>query len=463
VFGVVVLDTDTDEAVLKASNASLSANPQAYADNVPIGKARILAGTSAAHSVLGSYRHGVRCVVCREMVSPAYGAHGDNGFVCEACADKAVRDAEFANGQTDADDVDGDFGALTFGPDGQPQLVEAPQLVEVEADDETEDEAEAAADTARLAETAAYEAHKVLSDAEMEADDAAWAAEEAARVYDPPIAGLYARTDVMGSRMWAADRAWDRRVDCEPWQGWTLLDEGDTSGTGAVFAPVPGETVLGFRDQQGGEWIAVGHGSTRDPDGSGNYTPSEWGITEVTGRYEQGLKDANGGFKMRYQHFHRGPDRVSSPATIKVAAELGDRWTPAYMTTYMSNLGDSRFDEWNPAETITLFSESGHVLATQRNIYSGSGSKNGQAGVGLTQARKAGWTDMLNVRVKDATFSHHEGARIPVSVKNADGFADWLGDSVPGVPTMDWLDQGGLKALAATTAFGRQLMGPAAA
>lgn len=376
----------------------------------------------------------------------------EDGDPVGAAYDAAVMASEYANGQTGADDADGVFGTLTFGADGQPRL-----------EDNAVDDDDDAADVALAAETAAYETHQAQAQAEMDAADAAWAAEEAARVYDPPVAGLYARTDPMGNRMWAADRGFSREIDSPPWQGWTLLDEGDTTGAGGMFAPAPGETVLGFRDQQGGEWVAIGHGSERDPDGSGNYVPSEWEITEVTGRYEAGLKAANGGYRLQYQHYHRGPERVSSPATVKVAAEFGDRWTPAYLTTYMHNAGDSRYDSWLPCETITLYSESGHVLATKQSTHSDAGSKNGQTGVGLTQARKAGWTDVLNVRVKDATFSRHDGARIPVSVKNAEGYAEWLGDTCSGVPTMDWLNEGGLKALAGTASIGRQLMGPAAA
>jgi hypothetical protein len=363
----------------------------------------------------------------------------------------AVMASEYANGQTIVGDADGAFGTFTFGADGQPRLED-----DAVADDD--------ADVALAAEVAAYEVHRAVVQAEMQAADAAWTAEETARVYDLPVAGLHSRTDPMGNRMWAANKAWSREMDADPWQGLTLLDEGETSGRGAPFVQTSGATVLGFKDQRGGEWVAVGRGSDRDPDGYGGYTASEWEVSEVTGRYAQGLKGANGGYALSYTRFHRGPDRVTSPATVRVADELGPRWTPAYMTTRMANLGDSRYDEWRPAETITLFSESGHVLATKQHTYTDSTSRNGQAGVGLKLARKAGWTSALNIRVKDATFSRHDGALIPVSVKSADAYVEWLGDTnANGLPVKEWLDQGGLKAAAGCAAIGRQLMGPAAA
>jgi hypothetical protein len=371
----------------------------------------------------------------------------------EEAYEASVRDAEFANGQTPVDDADGDLGVLIFDATGQPLLAEEDDV----------DVANVAADAALAAEVAEYETHKALVEAEMAAADATYAAQEAARVYDPPVAGLHSRTDPMGNTMWAADRAWSRDLDGTPWHGLTLMDEGETTPGGAAYFKRSDATVRGFRDQRGGEWVAVGRGSDRDPDGSGRYTPANWEITEVTGRYAQGLKDANGGEVLSFRRFHRGPVRVSTPATVKVAAELGPRWTPAYMETSMHNQGNSQFDEWIPCETITLVSETGDVLVTKRHTYADSSSKNGQAGVGLKLARKAGWTDVLHIRVNDATFAQRDGARIPVSIKSADAFAEWLGDSGANIPTMEWLDGGGLKTQAGIAAVGRQLMGPAAA
>jgi hypothetical protein len=368
--------------------------------------------------------------------------------------DAAVQASEFANGQTPLDDADGDVGVLTFDATGQPRLEEEGDA----------DVANVAADAALASEAAEYEAHQALVEAEMEAADAAWAAAEAARIYDRPVAGLHSRTDPMGNTMWAADRAWSRDLDGAPWHGLTLMDEGETTPGGAAYFKRSDATVRGFRDQRGGEWVAVGRGSDRDPDGSGRYTPANWEITEVTGRYAQGLKDANGGEGLSFRRFHRGPERVSTPATVKVAAELGARWTPAYMETSRANLGDSMLDEWIPCETITLYSETGDVLVTERHTYTDASSRNGQAGVGLKLARKAGWAKALNIKVATATFSQRNGARIPVSVKSADAFAEWLGDTnATDVPTMEWLSEGGLKAVAGVAAIGRQLLGPAAA
>jgi len=107
-----------------------------------------------------------------------------------------------------------------------------------------------------------------------------------------------------------------------------------------------------------------------------------------------------------------------------------------------------------------MYRSTGELLARQEMTLAFPPS----AAAAMKAAASAGWLTALDIDPDDATTIHTGLARIPVAVKDALAWAEWVGDhNATTIPVQEWLSAGGLKAEAATAAIGRQLMGPAAA
>lgn len=285
------------------------------------------------------------------------------------------------------------------------------------------------------------------------------AVDNAGVAYAQLIAGKHEVTDPIGARVGAATLKWETGrfavKDAEAY-GLTLRDYGKTEESY--------QTIFGFADQAGGEWITVHDGDARyrDPDENPRRTdPKAWEvveIVEVTGDYERKLGELAGDWR---SSFHRGPASVTSDAMDAVKVGLGDRWTPTYVTYGQNRLlrPEEVTDGHDSEDVLTLHAASGDVLASVHLPHETS-MEDDQVDVGFKLAREAGWLSVLNADEADATTGPSL-TRIPVSVKDATDYANWIGENNhTTIPVQEWLSACGLKAEAATAAIGRQLLGP---
>ena len=278
-------------------------------------------------------------------------------------------------------------------------------------------------------------------------------------VYEPITEGAHTDDSPVGQRLNSVCLQWERQgFDDGPACGLRLRDYGSGESRDLGSGPRPDSPLYGFEDRAGREWIATYevHDWPKSMNGEG-----EWHLTEVTGRYEAGRSAAVealittlGDQRSWWLQFHRGPDRRErNRAADTVASELGDRWVPAYMETSRVSTGKR-----SSRKLLTVYSCIGELLARQELVGASlTASSTRQA------AASAGWLAALDVDPDDATTIHTGLARIPVAVKDALAYAEWLGDNnATTVPVQEWLVAGGLKAEAATAAVGRQLIGPSA-
>ena len=214
-------------------------------------------------------------------------------------------------------------------------------------------------------------------------------------VYEPFTAGAHDWTSPVGTRVGAATLKWLRGSFAErnaEVNGLTLRDYGKTEESY--------QTIFGFTDQAGGEWITVHDGDVRyrDPDENPRRTdPKAWEvveIVEVTGDYERKLGELAGDWR---SSFHRGPASVTSDAMDAVKVGLGDRWTPTYVTYGQNRLlrPEEVTDGHDSEDVLTLHAASGDVLASVHLPHETS-MEDDQVDVGFKLVREAGWLSVLN-------------------------------------------------------------------